>query len=126
MGYATCVPVTFSEAGIANVPIGGFTDIVRTGELFERTYDHVDECGDPRDFTGLTIESAIAFDPLSLVTLALITASFGVDPTLGQLTLSIPDASVPASGQWRYRVRATDGSNLRTIQDGRFTIGESP
>ena len=126
MGYATSVPVTLTEAGIAKVPIGGFFDIVRTGEIFERTYAHVDECGTPRDFPNLAIESAIVFDPLSLVALASIAAAFGVDPTLGVLELSVPGGNMPAAGQYRYRVRATDGINLRTIQDGRFTVGDSP
>ena len=120
--------VTFNEAGIANVPIGGFTDVIRTGELFERTFDHVDECGQPRDFSNLDIQSAIVFDALTLATVANMTASFGGDPTLGQLTLSVADADMPAAGQYMYRVRAQptgSGTPLRTIQDGRFTVGEA-
>ena len=108
------------------MPIGGFSDLVRTGEMFDRDYDHLDENGTPRDFTGLSVDSAIVYDPLSLAPLATIAASFGVDPALGVLSLSVPGPNMPPAGQYRYRVRATDGINLRTIQDGRFTVGGSP
>jgi hypothetical protein len=120
------VPIVFSQAGIASIPIGGFADVIRTGELFDREYDYQDEAGLARDFTGLTVDSAIVYDPLSLAPLATIAASFGVDPALGVLSLSVPGGDMPAAGQYRYRVRATDGINLRTIQDGRFTVGGSP
>lgn len=120
------MPIVFSQAGIASIPIGGFADVIRTGELFDRQYDYQDEAGLARDFTGLTVDSAIVYDPLSLAPLATIAASFGVDPALGVLSLSVPGGDMPAAGQYRYRVRATDGINLRTIQDGRFTVGGSP
>jgi len=121
------VAITYTQAGIASVPIGGFSDLVRTGEMFDRDYDHLDENGTPRDFTGLSVDSAIVFDPLDpAVTLATIAASFGGDPTLGVLSLSVPGGDMPAAGQYSYRVRATDGINLRTIQDGRLTVGDSP
>jgi len=121
------VAITYTQAGIASVPIGGFSDLVRTGEMFDRDYDHLDENGTPRDFSGLSVDSAIVFDPLDpAVTLATIAASFGIDPALGVLSLSVPGGDMPPAGQYRYRVRATDGINLRTIQDGRFTVGESP
>lgn len=118
--------VTYNEAGIADVPIGGPTDIIRTGELFERSYDHSDSCGVPRDWTGLTAQSAVVYDPISLAVVANLVVDFGVDPTLGVLTLSLADADVPAAGQYRYRVRVTDGTNLRTLQEGRFTVGGAP
>lgn len=120
------MPIVFTQAGIASIPIGGSADVIRTGELFEREYDYQDESGNARDFSGLTIDSSIVYDPISLAPLATIAASFGVDPTLGVLGLSVPGGDMPAAGQYRYRVRATDGINLRTIQDGRFTVGESP
>ena len=110
--------VTYNEAGIADVPIGGPTDLVRTGELFERSYDHDDSCGQPRDWTGLSVESAAVYDPITLATVATIAVDFGT-PTEGILTLSIADASVPAAGEYRYRVRVTNGANLRTALDMR-------
>lgn len=120
------MPIVFAQAGIASIPIGGFADVIRTGELFDREYDYQDEAGLARDFTGLTVDSAIVYDPLSLAPLATIAASFGVDPALGVLSLSVPGGDMPPAGQYRYMVRATDGINLRTIQDGRFTVGGSP
>lgn len=121
------MPTVFTQAGIPDVPIGGEFDIVLTGELFERVYDHLDEDDVPRDFTGLSIDSAVVFDPLApATTIVAIVASFGGDPTLGILTLSIQDANMPAAGQYSYRIRAVDGTpNKRTIQAGRFTVGDA-
>ncbi len=120
--------VVFNEAGIADVAIGGFNDLVPTGEHFQREYDYVDPDGLPRDFTGITAESAIVYDPITLVAKATIVTSFGVDPTLGKLTLTIDNDDVPEAGEWAYRCRFVDTANppKRTVQNGRFTIAASP
>ena len=120
--------VTYNEAGIAEVPIGGRTDIIRTGELFERSYDHTDECGQPRDWSNLEVQSAIVYDILTLATVEDIDVSFGGDPTLGVLTLTIAGTVMPAAGQYRYRIRVQPigAGELRTLQEGRFTVGGAP
>ena len=121
------MPVTYNDAGIAEVPIGGHGDIIRTGELFERSYDHIDECGNPRDWTNLEVESAIIYSPVSLASVQPISVDFGV-PTEGTLTLSVASADMPAAGEYRYRIRVqpVGGGELRTLQDGRFTVGGAP
>lgn len=121
--------VVFNEAGIAEVDIGGHGDIVRTGEQFQREFEYTDECGQPRDFTGLTVNSAIVYDPLSLAELATITVSIVGAATDGKLLLSMANGVVPAAGEWFYRCRFTEtaaSTPLRTVQEGRFTIGRSP
>lgn len=120
------MPIVFTTEGISDVPIGGFDDVVLTGELFERNYLHQDEDGVARNFTGLTVESAVIFDPLApATTIQAITATFAEPLTSGILNLQVADADMPAAGQYSYRVRATNDTNLRTIQDGRFTVGDA-
>lgn len=118
----------FNEAGISDVAIGGFNDLVPTLEHFQREYDYVDSDGTVRDFTDISVDSAIVYDPLTLATVATIVTSFAGDPTLGKLVLTIDNDDVPAAGEYQYRCRFTDDSNppRRTIQQGRFTVAASP
>lgn len=121
--------VIFNEAGIAEVDIGGHCDIVRTGEQFQREFEYQDECGVPRDFTDLTVESAIVYDPITLAALATIDVTIVAPPTDGKLLLAMANGVVPAAGEWFYRCRFTEtavSTPLRTVQEGRFTIGVSP
>ena len=122
--------VVFNEAGEADVPIGGHGDIVRTGEYFQREFFYTDECGVARDFTNLAVESAVVYNPLTLATLATITVTV-VAPAATSGTLRfVMDNTVMGSlsaGEWMYRARFTDGgAPRRTVQAGRFIVGDSP